>query len=128
MGWPALDADDYVLDGEVCALDHRGVPSRRRLRLTSVAAIEARRKALQRVAGAIDRKGSIIVSTASDGDPRTILAVTCERDLRDDAWNIHTVLERLRQRGPSRAGGRRSARKDPWAGYFSARQRLPRTA
>jgi len=57
----------------------------------------------------------------------------CERfsrslrgDLRDDAWNIHTVLERLRQRGPSRAGGPR--RKDPWAGYFSARQRLPRTA
>ncbi len=40
-------------------------------------------------------------------------------DLRDDAWNIHTVLERLGARA-------RRRRKDPWAGYFRARQRLPR--
>ncbi|MEA2748872.1 MAG: bifunctional non-ous end joining protein LigD, partial [Myxococcales bacterium] len=37
-------------------------------------------------------------------------------ELRGDAWNIHTVLDRLRER----------RWKDAWAGYFGARQRLPR--
>jgi bifunctional non-homologous end joining protein LigD len=39
-----------------------------------------------------------------------------DEDLASDAWTIQTIGKRLRR-----------LRRDPWAGYFAARQRLPRT-
>ncbi|MDB4938118.1 MAG: ligase [Labilithrix sp.] len=98
-----VDADECVLDGEVCALDERGVPSfqllqnrtRRRSSLVYFVfdllwldgedlrgrPIEERRKLLEQVVLGVNRKGSIVISSASEGDPRAILALACERGL-----------------------------------------------
>ncbi|MEA2751527.1 MAG: bifunctional non-ous end joining protein LigD, partial [Myxococcales bacterium] len=99
----SLTPDECVLDGEICALDQRGVPSyqllqnriRRRASLVYFVfdllwldgedlrgrPIEQRRKKLERVLSRVDRQGTIVVSTASEGDPKAILALACERGL-----------------------------------------------
>ncbi len=99
----ALSTRELALDGEVCALDDRGVPSfqllqnrlRRRASLVYFVfdllwldgkdlrglPIEERRQLLERVVSGVDRKGSIVLSSASEGDPRAILALACERGL-----------------------------------------------
>jgi bifunctional non-homologous end joining protein LigD len=98
-----VDADECVLDGEICALDARGVPSfqllqNRSRRKSSLVyfvfdllwldgkdvrglPIEERRTMLARVVAGVNRKGSIVISSASEGDPRAILALACERGL-----------------------------------------------
>jgi bifunctional non-homologous end joining protein LigD len=99
----AVDADECVLDGEICVLDERGVPSfqllqnrsRRRSSLVFFVfdllyldgedlrglPIEERRARLEHVVAGVNRKGSIVISSASEGDPRAILALACERGL-----------------------------------------------
>ncbi len=96
-------ARECAIDGEVCALDARGIPSfqllQRRARARVQIAffvfdllwldgedlrglpIEVRRAKLAEVVAPVDRKGTIVVSTASEGDPRAILALACERGL-----------------------------------------------
>ncbi len=97
-----LDAEEVVLDGEVCALDARGLPSfqllqnrRRGVSLTyfvfdvlrrdgrdlRAQPIEARRAELADVIGEHDRRGSIVVSTASENDLTSVLDLACARGL-----------------------------------------------
>ncbi len=98
-----VPAREFVLDGEVCALDSRGVPKfqmlQRRMRERAPLAyfvfdllwldgedlrampIEERRELLARVVVDLDRKGSVVRSTAAEGDPSSILALACSRGL-----------------------------------------------
>ena len=99
----SLRVHDCVIDGEVCALDERGVPSFQRLqnrgRLAPRLAyfvfdvlvvdgedvrdepIESRRRRLARVIGEQKRGGVITISEASDGDPKEILRIACSDGL-----------------------------------------------
>jgi len=117
----ALSAAECVIDGEVCALDARGVPSfqllQNRLRRRSAVAffvfdllwengedlrdapIEVRRERLTALVKGIDRSGTIVLSTASDGDPRAILDLACRRGLEGIV---------AKQKGSTYAAGRRS--------------------
>jgi bifunctional non-homologous end joining protein LigD len=95
-----LPAEECAIDGVVCALDERGMPSLPLLqsRATKRAPlaffvfdclwydgedlrrrpIEDRRTALTEAVGTVDRKGSIVRSTASEGDPRALLELACK--------------------------------------------------
>jgi bifunctional non-homologous end joining protein LigD len=97
-----LDAEECVIDGEVCALDEHGLPSfqmlqqRQRTPRQLIFAVfdllwlegqdvrdrtlEGRRELVERLAGTT-RDPSIIVSQQFDDDPAQILATACERGL-----------------------------------------------
>lgn len=97
----ALPGRELVIDGEVCALDARGLPSfqllQNRRRGVPLAyfvfdllhrdgedlrglPIEARREALREAIGE-DRRGALVISTASENDFRSVLDLACSRGL-----------------------------------------------
>ncbi len=98
-----LRADECAIDGEVCALDARGVPSfqllqnrmRRKVPIAFFAfdllwldgvdlrdrAIEERRKLLARLMKRASETRTLVLSTAAEGDWRAVLDLACKRGL-----------------------------------------------
>lgn len=99
----ALAPGECALDGEVCALDPRGIPSFQLLQRHARGRaplvffvfdclwvdgddlrgrpIEERRARLAEIVDDAARRGSLVLSTSSEGDPSAILALACERGL-----------------------------------------------
>jgi bifunctional non-homologous end joining protein LigD len=116
-----LDTKEFVVDGEVCALDERGVPrfqllQNRRGHDTRLAyfvfdllwvkgedlrklPLEDRRERLATLLGKLPRDGRIALSSAVPGDPKEILRTAC-------ASGLEGIV--AKEKGSPYAGGRQA--------------------
>lgn len=116
----SLAADECAIDGEVCALDARGVPSfqllqnrmRRKVPIAFFAfdllwldgedlrdrPIEERRKLLAKLMKRAAKTSTLVLSTATEGDWRAVLDLACKRGLEGIV---------AKQKGSSYVAGRR---------------------